>query len=137
MPVIRDTDRRRTETPNGVMTTVASPTQGGTAALAVWHVDMHPGATGPRHLFDAEQVWTFLTGAASVELGGETLTAGPGDTLLLPADVERQITAGPDGFTAVAACPAGALVYNPPGVAGEPCDIAPKHDERIIAPWTR
>ena len=42
MPVIRHADSRRTETPTAVMTTLASPSQGG-AGQAVWRVDMRPG----------------------------------------------------------------------------------------------
>ena len=57
MPVIRHADSRRTTTPNGVMTTHASPTQGG-STLAVWRVEMVAGAAGPQHSFDTEQVWT-------------------------------------------------------------------------------
>src|SRR5688500_14151626 len=104
MTLVRNADGRRTETPNGTMTTFATPTQGGTAGLAVWRVDMLPGRTGPRHAFDTEQVWTFLDGAATVDVGGRTERVGPGDTLVLPADVARQMTTGADtGFTAVVA----------------------------------
>lgn len=38
---------------------------------------MRPGATGPPHTFDAEQVWTVLD--------GEALALSPGDTVVLPA----------------------------------------------------
>ena len=64
MPVIRHADSRRTETPNAVMTTLASPSQGG-AGQAVWRVDMRPGQAGPRHVIDTEQVWTVLAGCAA------------------------------------------------------------------------
>ncbi|MFE7564445.1 cupin domain-containing protein [Kitasatospora sp. NPDC057500] len=111
MSVIRLADARRTETPNATMTTCASPAQGGTG-LAVWRVDMPPARTGPRHTMDAEQVWTFLTGSAAVELAGEELALGAGDTLVLPADAPRRIRTE-DGFTAVVASPAPAFAVNP------------------------
>lgn len=38
MSVVLSADSRRTETPNGFMTTLASPTQG-QAGQAVWRVD--------------------------------------------------------------------------------------------------
>ncbi|WP_157186849.1 hypothetical protein [Nocardia jiangxiensis] len=65
-PVIRTTERRRSETPAGVMTTLASPTVGDTAGLSMWQVDMTAGASGPLHVFDSEQIWTVLDGELSV-----------------------------------------------------------------------
>ncbi|MCP9978804.1 cupin domain-containing protein [Actinomadura madurae] len=127
MTLVRNAESRRTETPNGVMTTFATPTQGGTGGIAVWRVDMVPGKTGPRHAFDTEQVWTFLDGAATVDLDGRTLEARPGDTVVLPADAPRQMTAGDSGFTAVVAAHAGCLAYDPDAVVDpEKCAIAPQ-----------
>jgi quercetin dioxygenase-like cupin family protein len=111
MPVIRNAQRRRTETPNAVMTTLASPAQGG-AAMAVWRVDMRPGQAGPLHAIDAEQILTVLEGAASVLLGPDTIEVGPGDTLVMPADVPRQITADPQvGVVAIGTAMAGMRAY--------------------------
>ncbi len=45
MTVIRRGQGRRTETPNAVMTTLASPTLGG-AEHSLRRVDMAPGASG-------------------------------------------------------------------------------------------
>ncbi|MFF7457401.1 cupin domain-containing protein [Kitasatospora sp. NPDC008115] len=110
MSVIRLADARRTETPNATMTTCASPTQGGTG-LSVWRVDMPPARVGPRHAMDTEQVWTLLTGSATVELAAGELSLGAGDTLVLPADAPRRIRTD-DGFTAVVASPAPSLAVN-------------------------
>jgi quercetin dioxygenase-like cupin family protein len=111
MPVIRDADSRRTETPTGVMTTLASPTQGG-CQYAMWRVDMAAGAAGPRHAFDTDQVWTVLRGAARIELGDEMLAVAVGDTVIMPADAQRQVFADADhGFTAIACAPGNARVY--------------------------
>ncbi|GAA3974446.1 hypothetical protein GCM10023085_66230 [Actinomadura viridis] len=135
MTLIRHAECRRTETPNGVMTTLASPTQGD-AVMAVWRVDMTPGRRGPLHAFDTQQVWSFLEGSATIDLGGRGLGVGPGDTVVLPADVPRQVTTE-EGFAAIVTAPAGARAYNPSGVGGEPCDLAPKDDERIVPLWAR
>jgi quercetin dioxygenase-like cupin family protein len=94
MPVIRSAQRRRTATPNAVMTTLASPSQG-QAAISVWRVDMRPGQAGPLHGVDAEQVWAVLEGGARVLLGPDTVTVGPGDTIVMPANVPRRVTADP------------------------------------------
>jgi quercetin dioxygenase-like cupin family protein len=113
MTVIRHAESRRTETPNAVMTTLASPSQGG-AAQAVWRVDMTPGQSGPLHAWDAEQVWTILDGSAAVELDGELVTVGAGDTMILPANSPRRITAGPAAsLAAIVVAPAGSRAYTP------------------------
>ncbi|MET7299562.1 cupin domain-containing protein [Embleya sp. NPDC005575] len=136
MPVIRSADARITTTPNGVITTYASPTQGGTNA-ALWRVDMTPATSAPYHAFESEQIWTILTGGLTADLDGEKLTATTGDTLVFPADLPRQVHADTEtGFSAIVTAPAGARAYNPndttpPGT----CDIAPKDAERILPPW--
>lgn len=90
---VRVDEARRTETPNATMTTLASPTLGGSAGLSLWRVDMSSGARGPRHSFDSEQLWTVLEGAVSVIVGDEVTSLGAGDTMVLPGNLERQITA--------------------------------------------
>jgi quercetin dioxygenase-like cupin family protein len=134
MPVIRRAETRRTETPNAVMTTLASPTQGG-AGQAVWRVDMRPGQAGPLHAIDTEQVWTVLDGGATVELGGQALTVGPGDTLILPADAPRRVSADPAaGFAAIAVAPAGTRAYTLDGTRVAPGCAVPDGD-KLIPAW--
>ena len=107
MPVIPAAAARRTETPNAVMTTLASPTQGG-AAHALWRVDMAPGQAGPAHVFDAEQVWTVLDGGATLALSGVEHAVGPGDTVVIPAQAQRRVVAGAGGLTAIVTAAPGA-----------------------------
>ena len=134
MPVIRRAETRRTETPNAVMTTLASPTQGG-AGQAVWRVDMRPGQTGPLHAIDTEQVWTVLDGGATVELDGQALTLGPGDTIILPADAPRRVSADPvAGFAAIAVAPAGTRAYTLDGTRVAPGCAVPDGD-KLIPAW--
>jgi quercetin dioxygenase-like cupin family protein len=134
MPVIRRAETRRTETPNAVMTTLASPTQGG-AGQAVWRVDMRPGQAGPLHAIDTEQVWTVLDGGATVELGGQALTVGPGDTLILPADAPRRVSADPAaGFAAIAVAPAGTRAYTLDGTRVAPGCAVPDGD-KLVPAW--
>ncbi|MFG1946060.1 cupin domain-containing protein [Nonomuraea sp. NPDC048826] len=123
MTVIRDAQARRIETPNGTMTTLASPTQG-ESGQAVWRVDATPGSTGPLHAFDTESVWTWLAGTCTVRLGADQVEVAAGDTMVLPAGVLRQLVADErDGFAAIVAAPAGVQVYNPDGL--EACDLVP------------
>jgi quercetin dioxygenase-like cupin family protein len=121
MTVVQQADTRRTETPAGVMTTLASPSLG-SARIAVWRVEMRPGATGPVHVIDVEQVWTVVTGGVRVVVGDDTMTAGTGDTVILPGDVTRQVTAGPHGLTAIVAGTADAHATTPDGT-------------RVVPPW--
>jgi quercetin dioxygenase-like cupin family protein len=134
MPVVRRAETRRTETPNAVMTTLASPAQGG-AGQAVWRVDMRPGQAGPRHAIDVEQIWTVLDGGASVELDGQVLTVGPGDTLILPADAPRRVIADPAaGFAAIVAASAGSRAYTLDGTRVAPGCAVPDGD-KLVPAW--
>lgn len=137
MPVIHNADTRRTETPNAVMTTFASPTQG-ESELSMWRVDMPPGAEGPLHAFDVQQVWTVLDGGATVMLGNESVRASTGDTIVMSKNVPRQVRADAGkGFTAVVAAPAGGMAYNPGGVTPEgACAMAPRDADRVLPAWT-
>ncbi|MEV0379188.1 cupin [Nonomuraea sp. NPDC050643] len=97
------------------MTTFASPTQGG-ASRSLWKVEAVPGAEGPVHDFDSEQVWSWIAGAATVELGGETFSVGAGDTVVMPARTVRRVLADPAaGYTAVVTAAAGARALAPDG----------------------
>jgi len=106
MPVVRAQQVKRHETPNAVMTTLASPSLGA-ATLALWRVEMTPGQRGPEHTFDAEQLWTVVGGGADVELDGESVAVERGDTLVLPAGAIRRISTE-HGLEALVAAPAGA-----------------------------
>jgi quercetin dioxygenase-like cupin family protein len=114
LSVVRATSMRRSETPNAIMTTLASPTQGGTKSVSAWRIVMHPGQQGPRHVFNREQVWHVLSGDADFVVSGETARLHAGDAVVLPAGVDRQVTAVT--ATEIIACGESAAVAS---VAGE------------------
>ncbi|MFC7620752.1 cupin domain-containing protein [Microlunatus sp. GCM10028923] len=118
---IRRADARRTETPNAVMITLASPTQGN-SGLALWQVEMEAGKTGPDHTFDVEQIWTWLSGSATVSVDARPIDVRDGDTLVIPAEVPRRVHTDA-GFTAIVAAAAGARASTPGG--GDP----------VLPPW--
>lgn len=89
---ITRSESRITETPNALMTTLASPTQGGTKTLSLWRVTMRAGQCGPQHTFDVEQVWHVLDGTANVIAGAERIDLAVGDTLVIPAGTQRQVS---------------------------------------------
>ena len=136
MPVIRNAESRRTETPNAVMTTLASPTQGG-AGQAVWRGDMRPGQSGPLHAIVGASYggMVVLDGGATVELDGEVVTVAPGDTLILPADAPRRVSADPlAGFAAIAVAPAGTRAYTLDGTKVAPGYAVPDGD-KLAPAW--
>jgi quercetin dioxygenase-like cupin family protein len=120
---IRAEAMRRTETPNAVMTTVASPTQGPTSELSVWKVHMGAGQQGPLHVFDREQIWHVLDGQVDVAFDDESIHLRPGDAVILVAGTPRQITAVVD--VDVIVCGRGDAVASVPG----------ETDTRGIPPW--
>lgn len=138
MPVVRSTESRRTETPNATMTTLASPTQGD-SVLSVWRVDMRPGQAGPPHTMSTEQVWTVLTGGATVSLGADTMTVEAGDTLVLPAGIVRRLSSHPNvGLAAIVAAPAGGLATAADDVMAEAAEACAVRTGDAVAPaWLR
>jgi quercetin dioxygenase-like cupin family protein len=106
---------RLTETPNALMTTLASPSLGPTARLSLWLVEMQAGQQGPLHVFDSEQVWHLLGGAAEITVDGAPLALGPGDTVVLPAGAERQVKT--DGGARLVVCGHGDAAALVPGEA--------------------
>ena len=131
--VIPHADARRTVTPAATMTTLASPAQGG-ATQPMWRVDMVPGATGPTHVIDAQQIWTVLDGAATIELDGDSIAITAGDTVVIAADARRRITANHAGLSAIVVAPAGMRAYAP-GVDVSPTCAVPDGD-KLIPAWT-
>ena len=111
--LIRAVDTRLTETPNGRMTTLASPTLGDSDGLSLWQVEMSAGASGPRHAFDSEQIWTVQAGRIVVDLAGTRCRLEQGDTIVLAAGVERQIHADSDARMLV--CGHGKASVSVPG----------------------
>lgn len=74
---------------------------------------MAAGATGPRHVFDSEQLWTVRQGRIVVDVAGESCTLEQGDTIVLAAGVERQIHATTDSLILV--CGHGHAIASVPG----------------------
>ncbi|MEO9174316.1 MAG: cupin domain-containing protein, partial [Gaiellales bacterium] len=90
---VRATDARRTETPNAVMTTLASPTLGPSDGPSLWLVTMVAGSAGPLHVFDSQQIWSVLEGTASIAIEGVAHELATGDTIVVPANAPRRVSA--------------------------------------------
>jgi quercetin dioxygenase-like cupin family protein len=99
---------RSHETPNAVMRTYASARLTGTE-LALWRVELPPGAAGPVHSVDVEQVVLMLEGEVAVEADGTTTMLGEDASAVLPAGVSRRITnAATSRAVAIMCCRSGA-----------------------------
>jgi quercetin dioxygenase-like cupin family protein len=105
------------------MTTLASPTLGPSTDLSLWRVEMEAGAVGPLHTFDREQLWTVLDGELTITVEGATTDLAAGDTIVIPAAVERQVHARTAARLIV--CGAGDAVAAVPG----------EEDPRGTPPW--
>ncbi|MFD6180875.1 cupin domain-containing protein [Streptomyces goshikiensis] len=97
-----------TTTPNATMTGLAAPSRG-SSELSTWRVDMPAAATGPEHSASREQVWTVTAGSLEVTSGGRTERVATGQTLVLPPDVPRTISA-PGRFEAHVAMRADGVI---------------------------
>jgi quercetin dioxygenase-like cupin family protein len=115
MTVVRRAEQRTHETPNAVMTTLASPTLGG-AAHSLWQVRMRPGQAGPDHVMDVEQLWTVVDGGMTLRTADGEIGLTAGDTAVLPAGAERRVVADPEhGLTALVTGPGSGRALLPDG----------------------
>jgi quercetin dioxygenase-like cupin family protein len=112
---IRAGGERRTATPYGTMTTLASPTQGQTMALSLWRVEMRQGHRSPSHVVDVEEVWHVLRGEVAITVDEETFELTDGDTFVIPEDATRHVAATADAIMLV--CGFGDALIT---VTGEP-----------------
>ncbi|SOD63809.1 Cupin domain protein [Streptomyces zhaozhouensis] len=112
-------------TPNATMTPLAAPSLG-TEELSVWRVEMAPGAVGPEHTVDREQIWTVTHGALEIAADTGTLTVSAGRSAALRAGTPREIRC-PGGE------PAGALV----AMAAAGRVTTPADPEPRPLPWAR
>ncbi len=100
---IAELSSRRHETPNAVMYTYASRHVTG-SELAVWRVEMEPGAAGPVHAVDVEQILVVLEGVLELDVDGTTTDLGPHGSKVLPADVQRRLTNNSPGSAVAIVC---------------------------------
>jgi mannose-6-phosphate isomerase-like protein (cupin superfamily) len=81
--------------PGTKFTSLATPSRGSTDT-AVWQVEIEPGTPSTPHRLTREEVFVVLAGTAQVRLDGRQSTAGAGDAIVVPADVDFEISATGD-----------------------------------------
>ena len=123
MPVVRPTEAVPFETHGSRFLSYVSPTRG-SSQLCAWRLEVPAGLQGVPHRPDREEVLLVLDGALDVTLDGARSALRPGDALLVLADSELQVDAGPEGGTA--------WVTTTPGLRALTRDGA-----RLSPPWAR
>jgi len=113
---IRADSGRRVRTSHGVMTTLASPTQGEARALSMWRVEMRQGQREPRQIVDSEQIWHVTAGRLAIEIDRDAVRLAPGDTFVVPEAIVRSVVAESDVTALV--CGFGDAVVATPGDPG-------------------
>jgi quercetin dioxygenase-like cupin family protein len=93
---VRVGSARRIVTTNGVMTTLASPTQGDAKALSMWRAELKRGARDPCQIVASEQIWHVTHGRLDVAIDGNIVELSAGDSLVIPEAVSRNIMAVTD-----------------------------------------
>ena len=78
-------------------------------AMTVVEVTEPPGAEAPLHVHRREdEAFVVLEGRVTLEVGGESVVAGPGDVAYGPRDVPHRYVVGPEGCRMLFVCtPAG------------------------------
>jgi quercetin dioxygenase-like cupin family protein len=103
--------------------TVAGPLQG-FHSLEVWVQTVDPGSATPVHRHDCEEAIVILAGHGILDLDGQKMEFGPGDTLVVSRDAVHQVTCiGPEPLNLVAAL----------GTA--PVRVHTAENERLLLPW--
>lgn len=97
---------------------LATPSRGA-GEVSVIRQRQEPGAAGPPHLHDREEVLVQLSGSARVAVGEEVFELSPGDAPVVPADAEHRVE-GVGEWLIVA--PAGVRFFFPA-------------DGREVSPW--
>ena len=64
-------------------------------------VELDPGAVVAAHSHENEQLGLVIRGSMDFRVGSERRELGPGGTWRIPANVEHEATAGPDGAVVV------------------------------------
>jgi quercetin dioxygenase-like cupin family protein len=113
---------RTSSTPNAELASLATPSLGSTE-LCSWRVSMRPGAEGPVHAIDREQVWMPLSGSLAVTVDDVTSVVSAGQAVILPAGEVRQMRVE-DGPVEALVCMAAGGHATRPG-----------SDERVPLPW--
>jgi quercetin dioxygenase-like cupin family protein len=63
----------------------------GSAELAIWSVEVAPGAHSEPHTVSREEVFRLRSGRVSVEVGDKVPEPAPGDAIIVPPDTPLRL----------------------------------------------
>ncbi len=121
MPVIPVTAAAAYETHGSHFLSYVAPSRGSNQ-LCAWRLTVPAHLQGVAHRPTREEVLLVLAGEMHVSVDGTTTALHTGDVVLVPADSEFRVDAGPDGATA--------WVTTTPGLEAVTAD-----GTRITPPW--
>jgi mannose-6-phosphate isomerase-like protein (cupin superfamily) len=88
--IVRDAEAQRFELPGLEFTAMAAPSRG-SAGLCTWRLAVAAGLDSPvPHTIDEDEVFMVTAGAVKLSPDGETVHAG--DTAIVPAGTEIQLS---------------------------------------------
>ena len=91
---------------NAVITGLVSPSRGA-HDVAAWRIRFGPDAPSPTHSLTREETFLVLSGTLDARYADHVETAGPGDALIVPAEVEFSVTASRGPAEAICVMPVG------------------------------
>ncbi len=90
MPIIQHSDAHSEESFPGVDRATLVDAHQGALSLHIGHMTINPGSKVSTHIHpDTEEAMVILEGNLEAILADETVTVGPGDTVLAPAGVRH------------------------------------------------
>lgn len=90
MPILKRANAETSEGYPGIPRATLVSAEQGAQSLWVGHLEIAPGATVTTHIHpDTEEAMVIIQGQLEAILGDETVTLGPGDTVLAPAGVKH------------------------------------------------
>lgn len=90
MKLIRNTESQSFQTPNALVTPMATPRLG-SDQISVIRQKMGNGKSNPTHTQTSEEVMVMLSGTVTVTVDKEIVSLSAGDTLIVPAEVPHSI----------------------------------------------
>ncbi|MFG2721522.1 cupin domain-containing protein [Streptomyces sp. NPDC048416] len=86
----------------------------GSVELAIWALEIAPGAVSEAHSMDREEVFVVVSGTVSATVAGLEVQAGDGDAIIIPAGAQLRIrnasSVSPATLTAVTSAGMNATV---------------------------
>ncbi len=121
MPIIRDSDAIVFEAHGSRFLSYVSPSKG-SSQLCAWLLTVPAGLRGVAHRPNREEVLLVLDGELHVTVDGESCPLHHGEVVLVPANSELRVDAGPEG--------ASAWVTTTPGL-----EVVTADGTRLSPPW--